>query len=472
MRVGGVWHRVSQPVKRSPAWAASRKRASDRIASAPIRLYLLRNADAHWGVRWAERRQSGVERVDTVQSKLSLPNVNEDYEAARAAIVDWYVNEAWQLTHPHALVRETCHRLNAAGVPIYVFNAWVMTLHPNYFGVVHAWEQGSDEITTRLGSHENWNTPMVQNTPLAVVRDDGASAIRRKLCDPAWPVEYPVLNDYAEAGATDYVAMRLPVSGKSFHMISTATRQPGGFTTAELALIDALTPHMARLTDIQALHYLSTTLLETYVGKDAGRRIMVGNIRRGSVETIRAVIWLCDMRDFTTLSDTLPGERLISLLNDYFDCVGPPVRERGGEILKFIGDAMLAIFRFDGEAGRTEACRHALEAAREAIGHVDALNARRGEAGEKPIGVGIALHLGDVMYGNIGAADRLDFTVIGPAVNLAARIEGLCRPLGERVLMSEAFAQASGGVHKSLGSHALKGVEREQAVYAPADTAL
>ena len=413
--------------------------------------------------------ESGGERVDTVQSDLSLPNVNEDFEAARAAIVDWYVNAAWQLTHPHPLVRETCKRLNAAGVPIYVFNAWVMTLHPNYFGVVHAWEQGNDEITTRVGTHENWNTPMVQNTPLAVVRDDGASAIRRKLCDPAWPMEYPVLEDYVEAGATDYVAMRLPVSGKSFHMISTATRQPGGFTTAELALIDALTPYMARLTDIQALNYLATTLLDTYVGTDAGRRIMVGNIRRGSAETIRAVIWLCDMRDFTRLSDTLPGDELVALLNDYFDCVGPPVRERGGEILKFIGDAMLAIFRFDDEASRSTACRNALDAAKEALRLVDDLNTRRAEANAAPIGVGIALHLGDVLYGNIGAADRLDFTVIGPAVNLAARIEGLCRPLGERVLMSDAFATASGGEHRSLGSHDLKGVDTAQTVFAPAE---
>jgi adenylate cyclase len=404
--------------------------------------------------------------VDRDHAELSLPNVNEHFDAARAAIVDWYVNEAWRFKHPHPLVRETCLRLNAAGVPIYVFNAWVMTLHPNYFGVVHAWEQGREEIDTRVGSHENWNTPLVQNSPLAVVRE-GAAAIRRKLCDPAWPMEYPVLKEYAENGATDYVAMRLPAGGNGFHMISTATRQPGGFSVPELALIDALTPHMARLTDIQSLHYLATTLLETYVGKDAGHRIMVGNIRRGSVETIRAVIWLCDMRDFTRLSDTLPSNDLIALLNDYFDCVGPPVRARGGEILKFIGDAMLAIFRFDDEAERTAACENALDAAREAVSLVDTLNARRGEAGAAAIDVGIALHLGDVMYGNIGAADRLDFTVIGPAVNLAARIEGLCRPLGERVLMSEAFAKASGGTHISLGAHALKGVETAQAVYAP-----
>jgi adenylate cyclase len=405
--------------------------------------------------------------ASTTPDLLGIPDVNDDFDAARAALVEWYVNEAWRLTHPHSLVRETCRRLNAAGVPIYVFNAWVMTLHPNYFGVVHAWEQGSDEITTRVGSHENWNTPTVQNTPLAAVRDDGASAIRRKLCDPAWPMDYPVLQEYAENGATDYVAMRLPASGKSFYMISTATRQPGGFTTAELALIDALTPYMARLTDIQALRYLSTTLLETYVGTDAGHRIMVGNIRRGSVETIRAVIWLCDMRDFTRLSDTLPGEKLVALLNDYFDCVGPPVRERGGEILKFIGDAMLAIFRFDDDAARTAACENALAAARDAVARIDELNASRKDAAEKRIDVGIALHLGDVMYGNIGAADRLDFTVIGPAVNLAARIEDLCRPLGERVLMSEAFAKASGGAHKALGAHELKGLEMAQMVYAP-----
>jgi len=418
---------------------------------------------ANRGPRARHRR---IERVTAERPDLSLPNVNEDFEAARGAIVDWYVSEAWRYRHPHSLTRETCERLNAAGVPIHVFNAWVMTLHPNYFGVVHAWERGSQEIRTQVGSHEMWNTPAVQNSPLAVVRDDGASAIRRKLCDPAWPREYPVLEEYAANGSTDYVAMRLPSRSAGIYMISTATRQPGGFSTAELALIDALVPHMARLTDIQALSYLSTTLLDTYVGTDAGHRIMAGNIRRGSVETIRAVIWLCDLRDFTVLSDRLPSGKLMALLNDYFDCVGAPVRDREGEILKFIGDAMLAIFRFDDEAGRAAACAGAVDAAREAVGLVDALNARRREAGEVPIDIGIALHLGDVMYGNIGAADRLDFTVIGPAVNLAARIEGLCRTLGRRVLLSEAFAAASAAAHEPLGAHALKGVERPQTIFA------
>jgi adenylate cyclase len=398
---------------------------------------------------------------------VSLPNVNDDFEAARAAMVDWYVTDAWRYRHPHSLTRETCRRLNAAGVPIHVFNAWVMTLHPNYFGVVHGWQQGSDEISTQVGTHEMWNTPLVQNSPLAVIRDEGAAAIRRKLCDPAWPIEYPVLEEYAADGSTDYVAMRLPSRSNGIYLISTATRQPGGFTTAELALLDALVPHMARLTDIQALNYLATTLLDTYVGKDAGGRIMTGNIRRGSLETIRAVIWLCDLRDFTGLSDTLPGDKLVALLNDYFDCVGAPVRERGGEILKFIGDAMLAIFRFDDETERQKACTEALAAAREAVTLVDALNEKRTGAGEVPVDVGIALHVGDVMYGNIGAADRLDFTVIGPAVNLAARIEGLCRPLGQRVLMSHAFATASETTHEPLGAHALKGVEAPQTVFAP-----
>jgi len=398
---------------------------------------------------------------------LDYPNVNEDFEAARDAIVDWYITEAWSYRHPHSLTRETCRRLNAAGVPIHVFNAWVMTLHPNYFGVVHGWQQGRHEVTTQVGSHEMWNTPLVQNSPLAVVRDDGASAMRRKLCDPAWPIEYPVLEEYVEDGATDYVAMRLPSRSKGLYMISAATRQPGGFTTAELTLMDTLVPHMARLTDIQALNFLATTLLDTYVGKDAGGRIMTGNIRRGSVETIRAVIWLCDLREFTRLSDTLPSDRLVALLNDYFDCVGTPVREHGGEILKFIGDAMLAIFRFEDEAERPAACAKASIAAQEAIDLVNALNATRQGAGEETIDIGIALHLGDVMYGNIGAADRLDFTVIGPAVNLAARIEGLCRPLKRRVLMSEDFAKGSGVEHETLGEHALKGVAAPVTVFAP-----
>ncbi|MCZ6863146.1 MAG: adenylate/guanylate cyclase domain-containing protein, partial [Alphaproteobacteria bacterium] len=241
----------------------------------------------------------------------------------------------------------------------------------------------------------------------------------------------------------------------------------GGFTTAELSLVDALLPYMARLTDIQALDFLATTLLDTYVGKDAGHEIMVGNIQRGDTHTIRAVIWLCDLRDFTTLSDTMPGAELIALLNDYFDCVGKPVRARGGEILKFIGDAMLAIFRIANEDELADACKNALEAADEAQGLLGEMNEARRKAGEHPIAFGIGLHVGDVMYGNIGAADRLDFTVIGPAVNLAARIEGLCRELGQTVILSEEFAQASGSDFESLGKHKLKGLAESRQVFAP-----
>ena len=401
--------------------------------------------------------------------RAEIPNVNDDLAGARDVIIDWFINEAWKHRHPHPLIKGTCERLIAAGVPIYVFNAWVMTLHPDYFGVVHAWRDTEAEIKTNIGNHKVWNTPLVQNSPLTVIRE-GACAIRRKLCDPAWPREYQVLEDYADEGATDYAAMRLPSRRYKHNMVSIGTKRPGGFTTAELSLVDALLPYMARLTDIQALDFLATTLLDTYVGKDAGHEIMVGNIQRGDTHTIRAVIWLCDLRDFTTLSDTMPGAELIALLNDYFDCVGKPVRARGGEILKFIGDAMLAIFRIANEDELASACENALAAADEAQGLLGEMNEARLKASEHPIAFGIGLHVGDVMYGNIGVADRLDFTVIGPAVNLAARIEGLCRELGQTIILSEEFAQASGSEFESLGKHKLKGLVESRRVFAPRAT--
>lgn len=397
---------------------------------------------------------------------LAIPDVNADPAGALAALTNWYTREAWRHRAPQPLVAGTCERLRAAGVPLYVFNAWIMTLHPDFFGVVHSWREGVPEIQTRTGSYEVWNTPLVQNSPLKLIRD-GADAVRWRLEDPTVPRDYPVLEDYAAEGATDYVAMRLPSRVGRGNMISIATKRPGGFTAAELALVDGLLFYMSSLTDIQALDYLASTLLDTYVGKDAGHEIMAGRIRRGNVESVRAVIWLCDLRDFTRLSDTIPGPELIALLNDYFDCVGKPVRARGGEILKFIGDAMLAIFRIGPDGDAREACALALAAADEAFANLDNLNQRREEHGAEPIRFGIALHIGEVQYGNIGAADRLDFTVIGPAVNLAARIEGLCPQIGQPVIVSAAFAEASGAALDPLGEHRFKGVPMPQAVFAP-----
>ena len=201
--------------------------------------------------------------------------------------------------------------------------------------------------------------------------------------------------------------------------------------------------------------------METYLGRDAARRVLTGQIKRGRGKRICAAILLSDLRDFTAMSDRLPAGEVIALLNDYFDIMATQVHEHGGEVLKFIGDGMLAVFNVGGSLPDA-ACCQSMHAAIEAVRALTALNLDRTEKLE----VGIALHLGDVVYGNIGAADRLDFTVIGPAVNEAARIEGLCRDLDRRILISASFAHGCGCTPLvSLGRHRLRGVGEAQEIF-------
>jgi len=391
-------------------------------------------------------------------------DANRDYDATYAALVRWFIDEAYRITSPWRLTQEVCRKLIAAGVPLQQFSAFLYMLHPNFFGVVHRWDRTSDKVTTTLGRLEVLASDAFKKSPVQVVYG-GAAAVRRRLDRPGFEPDFSVLQDYIKAGATDYAMMALEFTDGARHCVSMTCDRPGGFTLNELRLIDALLPYMARLTEIQSNRYLAKTLLDTYVGSEAGEAILTGNIRRGSAETIHAVIWMCDLRDFTRFSETLPRDELIGLLNAYFQAVGTPIRERGGEILKFIGDAMLAIFRVASPATLAEDCRKAAEAVADARTQLQELNVRREAEGRPAIRCGIALHVGDVSYGNIGTADRLDFTVIGPAVNLAARLTTLCGEIGETAVLSEAMARASQLHVESLGRHSLKGIAEPQEVY-------
>ena len=227
--------------------------------------------------------------------------------------------------------------------------------------------------------------------------------------------DIPVLRDLAAAGATDYVAHPLLFSDGTIHVVTWATDRPTGFTPEQIGELVSVVAPLARVAEIRALRRTASNVIETYVGNQTGERILAGKIRRGHVETIRAAIWLSDMRSFTTLAERLPPQALVDLLNQYFDCQVPVIASRGGEILKFMGDGLLAIFPVAEGEQPGEVCARAMDSAREARARVDELNAHR--TGE-PIRFGLALHLGQVMYGNIGGGNRLDFTCIGPAVNL------------------------------------------------------
>ena len=250
------------------------------------------------------------------------------------------------------------------------------------------------------------------------------------------------------------------------HVATWSTQQAGGFTDAQLAGIETIVRPFARVAEIRALQRTATNLLDAYVGHHAGERILAGRIRRGYTEAIHSVIWLSDMRGFTSMADQLPPQMLVDLLNRYFDCQVPAILKHGGEVLKFIGDGLLAIFPLaKGTVDAREACDSALAAAREAQVNIDAIDTPTNIGHVHGRRFGLALHLGEVLYGNIGSGNRLDFTCIGPAVNLAARLEKLAAGLGRTIILSAEFAQHSQVDLEPLGEFAVAGFAAAQKTF-------
>ena len=250
------------------------------------------------------------------------------------------------------------------------------------------------------------------------------------------------------------------------HAVSWTTTRPGGFTDADMAALEAVRVALSRLSEIYALRRTAVSLLDTYVGHRSGERILRGQIRRGDIETINAVIWMSDMRGFTQLSNTRPGREVVDRLNAYFDCVVPAIEAQGGEVLKFIGDGVLAIFPIgEGQADLADCCRAALEAARQAQADASAHNDGMAHADLPALRFRLVLHVGEVLYGNIGGAQRLDFTVIGPAVNLAARLEALAGRLDRDLVVSADFAAACPVATEEIGRFPIRGFAEPQAVF-------
>jgi adenylate cyclase len=326
------------------------------------------------------------------------------------------------------------------------------------------WQPGGD-VTITEGLFDLLETDQFRNSPFVAVIKSGRT-IRRQLQDQGNPEEFSIFRDLRAEGATDYLATPLIFTDGSVHVATWSTQQVGGFTDAQIAGIETIVRPLARVAEIRALQRTATNLLDTYVGHHAGERILAGRIRRGHTETIHSVIWLSDMRGFTSMADRLPPQMLVDLLNLYFDCQVPVILKHGGEVLKFIGDGLLAIFPLaEGSADIREVCDRALAAAREAQVNIDAIEAPANIGHAHGIRFGLALHLGEVLYGNIGSGNRLDFTCIGPAVNLASRLEKLAAGLGRSIIMSAEFAQHSRADLEPLGEFAVAGFAAAQKTF-------
>ncbi len=377
-------------------------------------------------------------------------------------IADWLIDGARSAPQPAQVLAQLSERLVACGIPLWRVAVFVRTLHPQVMGRRFIWRPGT-EVEVSEAPFELLESADFLENPIAQVYATGR-ALRRKLTDPDCAVDFPVLSELRAEGITDYLASPLVFTDGAIHAVTCTTRQAGGFTDAQIAGIEAIITPLARVAEIRALRRMGSTLLDTYVGHDAGERILAGHIRRGDIEEIHAAIWLSDMRGFTALADSLPPPVLIDLLNRYFDCQVPVILDHGAEVLKFMGDGLLAIFNIAGN--ETEVCERALAAARRAQANIAALS----DSAMPGLRFGLALHIGDVLYGNIGSGNRLDFTCIGPAVNCAARIEKLTSQLGRAVLASGEFARHCAGEFTPLGEFRLAGFSAPQLVFGLEDS--
>jgi adenylate cyclase len=381
-------------------------------------------------------------------------------------LIDWLVDGAPSVRTPVALLSETCERLVAAGVPLWRVGAFVKTLHPDAFGRSFIWHQGA-EVVVNTADFDLPETPQFLQSPLAILYRSGHE-VRYRLDDPE-SRRFPFFDDMRGEGVTDYIALPLLFTDGTTHASSWTTKHSDGFSDEHIAALRRVVRPFARLGEIFALRRTAATLLDTYVGNRAGERIMAGQIRRGHAETMQAAIWLSDLRGFTALSDRLAPEIVVDILNQYFDCQVPTIRQHGGEILKFMGDGLLAVFPIAKDhCNVSEVCARVLEAAREARTNVDAMQYPTGEGGER-FRFGVALHIGGILFGNIGGSSRLDFTCIGPAVNLAARLEKIAGRLARTVVASEAFAGAGPGGWTDLGEFPVAGFSKAARVYGLAE---
>lgn len=391
----------------------------------------------------------------------------------------WLTGEAITVANPLDLFEAFCWHLLAAGIPIHRAVLSTGTLHPQLVGLSWQWEERDGLCEELLVAADVRDAIQYKESPMYRVIEFGET-VRADLTDPDTIGRFPVFRDLAAEGMASYVAMPLTANigfNRKVMSITMASRARNGLSGQVLAdigrLLRLLAPHIARMMAEQ----IAANVAAAYLGAAAGRRVMEGSIQRGAGEPVDAVVLVADLRRFTDLSGRLAPEDVLALLNAYFEALVGAVEAEGGEVLKFMGDGLLAVFPIpdasaDAEPPRADAAARACRAAAEALAALEALNRDpppplAAIEGWRPLQAGLALHLGRVFFGNVGAPGRLDFTVIGPAVNIAARVEGMTKELGRPLLLTEPVAEALPEALEHLGAFTLRGIEEPVALYAP-----
>lgn len=380
-----------------------------------------------------------------------------------APVVDWLLREGRLSAEPRKLIDTLAAHLLGAGAPLWRLRLGFFTIHPQVAAWAYVWVRGRSTHVEQF-PHGVQKTGAYIGSPAQRMIEGGAP-VRYRL-DHLAPSDHRLLHELAAEGGTDYALFPLRFSDGSRNVFALATDERAGFSAHDLAQFETLSHAMSAVLEVAATHRIAETLLDTYVGRRTGGRVLQGQIQRGTAETLHAALWYSDLRGFTPLTETLPTQQQLAMLNEYFETVAAAVSAHGGEILRFVGDAMLVVFPADANGGPALACRAAVESALDAFARLAPINERRRQSGEPEIAFGVGLTAGEVAYGNVGAPDRLDFTVIGPAVNRAARLESLTKELGVPLLMTAAFARCLERPVRSLGSHRLRGLAAPVEVYA------
>ncbi len=392
-------------------------------------------------------------------------------------VTNWLVERSLDETPLEKVIEGCCLRLHGAGIPLSRVSLAFRTLHPLFRSVSIIWTHGQ-ELQVTGHQHQTVTNEAWLKSPLFYMLQTEVPRLRRHITGDEALLDFPILEELRDNGMTDYMSYMIPYGDRILGddiedginiadgiLGSWATDRESGFTDGHIRALQRVEQRLAVLSKIKTRDQIVRNLLQAYLGQDAGEQVLKGQIQRGDVESIYSVVWYSDLRNSTNMADVMEPVKFLEILNKYFECSAGAVLDHGGEVLRFVGDAVLAIFPIRGDKKKQDACRDAMCAAKDAQKRVAQLNAAR-EPGQPEIAFGLGLHVGEVLFGNIGVPERLEFSVIGPVANEVARLEGLTKQLGRTVVVSGEFAQNVDIPWEHMGDHTLRGVDAKRPIYA------
>jgi adenylate cyclase len=398
--------------------------------------------------------------MPTSNTHIANPS-SSDWQAR--SIIDWLFSEGRFIDGQKPFHQALATKLVETGAPVDSLWITLYTLNPLVISTSSNWLKSTGETALRNTGHGVRTSERYIGSPLQQLFDT-EKRVRQRL--DQLPVNaHQAYIELAENGLIDYLALPVRFSNQILSAFIIATRSPGGFSQYDIECFREIRNFIAPILEVYSLRHISLSLMNTYVGKRTSQKILDGMVKRGDADIIHAALWFSDLREFTHLTETLSTDKILTLLNEYFEFVSAAVTARGGEILRFIGDAMLIVFPINNQVSQKQACLAAIDSAIDAQSTLASLNHQRRRHHEAEIRFGVGLNVGEVIYGNVGALDRLDFTVMGPAVNRTARLESLTKTLGKTILFSRDFSKQLDCSVDYLGDHEMKGIAKAQAVF-------